>query len=119
VKNIGNFYFIETHNIGTHLKGIEEGFQVAPLFFKSFYFWVISLFELFSKYKSLKRLTLKCSVWRNRLPLKQGRIHSCKCLVQEFKNMQPAKAIGKYHYVVTSAMKTPQHLNLVPNWFSA
>jgi hypothetical protein len=30
---------LKTHNIGTHLKGIETSFQVVPLFFKSFHFW--------------------------------------------------------------------------------
>jgi hypothetical protein len=31
---------IETHNIGTHLKGIETSFHVEPLFLKSFHFCV-------------------------------------------------------------------------------
>jgi hypothetical protein len=40
-ENIGNFMtLLKPHNIGTHLKGIETSFQVVPLFFKSFYFWV-------------------------------------------------------------------------------
>jgi hypothetical protein len=43
VKNIGNLTTLFTctlHNIGTHLKGIETSFQVVPLFWKSFHFWV-------------------------------------------------------------------------------
>jgi hypothetical protein len=40
-ENIGNFKtLLKPHNIGTHLKGIETSFQVVPLFFKSFQFWV-------------------------------------------------------------------------------
>jgi hypothetical protein len=40
-KNIGNFTtLLKPHNIGTHLKCIETSFQVVPLFFKSFHFWV-------------------------------------------------------------------------------
>jgi hypothetical protein len=40
-KNLGNFTtLLKHHNIGTHLKGIETSFQVVPLFFKSFNFWV-------------------------------------------------------------------------------
>jgi hypothetical protein len=40
-KNIGNFMtLLKPHNIGTHLKGIETGFQVVPLFLKPFHFWV-------------------------------------------------------------------------------
>jgi hypothetical protein len=40
-ENIGNFTtLLKSHNIGTHLKGIETSFQVAPLFFKSSHFWV-------------------------------------------------------------------------------
>jgi hypothetical protein len=33
---------LKTHNIGTHLEGIETSFQVVyvPLFLKSFHFWV-------------------------------------------------------------------------------
>jgi hypothetical protein len=31
---------LKPHNIDTHLKGIETSFQVVPLFFKSFHFWV-------------------------------------------------------------------------------
>jgi hypothetical protein len=38
-KNIGNlFTLLKSHNIGTHLKGIETTFQVVPLFLKSFHF---------------------------------------------------------------------------------
>jgi hypothetical protein len=40
-KNIGKFTTpLKPHNIGTHLEGIETGFQVVPLFWKSFHFWV-------------------------------------------------------------------------------
>jgi hypothetical protein len=40
-QNIGNFTtLLKPHNIGTHLKGIETSFQMAPLFLKSLHFWV-------------------------------------------------------------------------------
>jgi hypothetical protein len=40
-KDVGNMTtLLKPHNIGTHLKGIETSFQVVPLFFKSFHFWV-------------------------------------------------------------------------------
>jgi hypothetical protein len=40
-KTIGNFTTpFKSHNIGTHLKGIETSFQVLLLFLKSFHFWV-------------------------------------------------------------------------------
>jgi hypothetical protein len=39
------------HNIDTHLKGIETSFQVVALFWNpSSFGWVISVFEMFSKY---------------------------------------------------------------------
>jgi hypothetical protein len=31
---------VKPHNMVAHLKGIETSFQVVPLFFKSFHFWV-------------------------------------------------------------------------------
>jgi hypothetical protein len=43
-KNIGNFTtLLKPHNIGTHLKDTETSFQVVPLFFKFFHFWVSNI----------------------------------------------------------------------------
>jgi hypothetical protein len=40
-KHIDNVMtLLKPHNIGTHLKGIDTSFQVAPLLLKSFHFWV-------------------------------------------------------------------------------
>jgi hypothetical protein len=68
--------------IGIEMKGIETSFRVVPLFFKSFHFCVISLFEMFSKYLQSLRvnpLGLKNSCGSDNIHLGHPRVTvTCK-----------------------------------------
>jgi hypothetical protein len=50
---------LKPDNIGSHLKSIETSFQVVPLFFKSFHFWMsyltfLNFLKILSVFKGLE-----------------------------------------------------------------
>jgi hypothetical protein len=91
-KNIGNFTTLwKPHNIGTHLKGIVTIFQMVPLFFKSFHFWVsYNTFWNLLKIPSVLALHVRISSPLKTFPISVG-LHAC-CGVQHC--ISPKRALS-------------------------